>query len=184
MRADDYDRNGALDPLVVAYNGEEAYPVHPRNVLGRQLPSLKSQIPDYATYGGWTTANLPAVSGEGIELEAREFRSVWLENDGSGKYTAHFLPAMGQTAPIRAAIATTLADGRPGLLVVQNDYAMEVTGGQLDAGTGFALALDAEGRLEVLPHYWSVRGDARSVVMVGDTVLVGVNGEKVKAYSR
>ncbi|WP_420459025.1 VCBS repeat-containing protein [Neolewinella sp.] len=182
VRADDYDRNGALDPIVTAYSGEMAYPVHPRNTLARQLPGLKRQIPDYASYGGWTERNLPPVGEGGVELAAREFRSVWLENDGSGRFTAHFLPTAGQVAPVQAAVPGTLADGRAGLLVVQNDYAMEVSGGRLDAGTGFALTLDGRGEPEVLPDYWSVRGDARSIVAVGDTVLVGINDGPVVPY--
>ena len=182
VRADDYDRNGALDPIVTAYNGEESYPVHPRNTLARQLPGLKRQIPDYASYGGWTERNLPPVGEGGVELVAREFRSAWLENDGTGRFTPHFLPTAGQVAPVQAAVPRRLADGRSGLLVVQNDYAMEVSGGRLDAGTGFALALDEQGEPEVLPRYWSVRGDARAVVAVGDTVLVGINGGPIVPY--
>ncbi len=182
VRADDYDRNGALDPIVTAYNGEVAYPVHPRNTLGRQLPGLKRQIPDYASYGRWTERDLPPVTEQGVKLEAREFRSAWLENDGTGTFTVHFLPLAAQTAPVQAAVRYYLADGRAALLVVQNDYALEVHGGRLDAGTGFALTLDASGAPEVLPHYWSVRADARSVVVMGDTIVVGVNGGTLKAY--
>ena len=184
VRADDYDRNGALDPIVTAYNGEAAYPVHPRNTLGRQLPGLKRQIPDYASYGGWTERDLPPVTEQGVRLVAREFRSVWFENDGVGGFTAHFLPLAGQTAPLQAAAPYELADGRNALLVVQNDYALEVHGGRLDAGTGFALVLDANGFPEMLPHYWSVRVDARSIVVLGDTVVVGVNSAAVQTYHK
>ena len=182
VRAEDYDGNGAIDPIVTAFLGDTAYPVHPRNTLGRQLPGLKRRMPDYATYGGWTEADLPPLSEAGLRLEVRDFRSVWLENRGDGTFVPHFLPATGQTAPIRAAVETVLPDGRAGLLVVQNDHATEVLGGRLDAGTGFALTLDGAGEPEVLPRFWSVRGDARSVVRWQDYFLVGRNGGRVAAY--
>ncbi|WP_116107978.1 VCBS repeat-containing protein [Lewinella sp. IMCC34191] len=182
VHADDYDRNGAIDPIVTAYLEGKSHPIHPRNTLARQLPSLKRQFPDYATYGTWTDAEMPELTAEGIRLEAREFRSAWFENQGNGTFTAHFLPGTGQTAPIRDAIGTTLADGRPGLLAVQNDYAFEVLNGRMDAGTGLAITLDEAGEPEVLPDYWSVRGDARSVVQWQELFLVGINNGQVRAY--
>ncbi len=69
------------------------------------------------------------------------------------------------------------------MLAVQNDHAVEVLGGRLDVGTGFALTLDPSGEPEVLPHYWSVRGDVRSVVAVGNTIVVGIDGGKTRAYT-
>ena len=182
VRAQDYDGNGAVDPIVTAWDGTGYYPVHPRNTLGRQLPSLKHQIPDYATYGSWTADNMPELGETGVEIAAREFRSVWFENDGQGNFTPHPLPRRAQAAPVRAAVPWTLADGRAALLVVQNDYATEILGGRMDAGTGFALTLDAAGGPEVLPDYWSVRGDARSVTRWGNRVFVGVNNGRIWEY--
>ncbi|WP_116125511.1 CRTAC1 family protein [Lewinella sp. IMCC34183] len=182
VTADDYDGNGAVDPIITAWDGTAYYPVHPRNTLGRQLPGLKQQIPDYATYGSWTADNMPLPGPDGITLEAREFRTTWFENDGAGHFTPHFLPWTAQTAPVRAAVSWTLPDGRPALLAVQNDYATEILGGMLDAGNGFALTVDAAGRPEVLPEFWSVRGDARSVVRLDSLLLVGVNDGPVRAY--
>ncbi|MGB3801786.1 MAG: CRTAC1 family protein [Lewinella sp.] len=182
VHADDYDGNGAIDPIVSAYLEGKSHPVHPRNTLARQLPGLKRQFPDYATYGTWTDAEMPKLTDKGIRLEAREFRSAWFENRGDGTFIPHFLPATGQTAPIRDAVSTTLPDGRPALLAVQNDYAIEVLHGRLDAGTGLAITLGDSGEPEVLPDYWSVRGDARSVVKWQDLFLVGINDGQVRAY--
>ncbi len=185
VRVADYDDNGKADPIVTAYNGETAYPVHPRNTLGRQLPSLKRQMPSYGDYGGWTEAELPPLGEDGYVLRINDLHSYYLENDGAGHFTYHPLPLPGQTAPIRAAVPTVLTDGRPGLLVVQNDYATEVLNGRYDAGTGFALSLDSAGQPEVLPRYWSVRADARSVVRLrSGAILVGVNGGRVLSFTR
>ena len=182
LRVADYDDNGTLDPILMMYNGAESYPVHPRNTLGRQLPGFKKQAVTYAEYGGWREANMPDIGPEGFVLEAKELRSIYLENDGHANFTVHYLPAIAQTAPLRDAVTVTLADGRRGWLVVQNDYATEVLGGQLDAGTGFLLTVDSADRPVVDPDYWSVRGDARSVVQLDSLVVVGINSGRLRLY--
>ncbi len=182
LRVADYDDNGTLDPILMRYNGADSYPAHPRNTLGRQLPGFKKQAVTYAEYGGWREANMPTIGPDGFVLEAKELRSVYLENDGTGNFTLHYLSAIAQAAPVRDAVAIPLSDGRRGWLVVQNDYATEVLGGRLDAGTGFFLTVDTLGRPVVDPDYWSVRGDARSVTQLDDWVVVGINNRPLRAY--
>ncbi|MEL7162582.1 MAG: hypothetical protein AAFN92_17630, partial [Bacteroidota bacterium] len=180
VRQDDFDGNGRLDPITLAYHDDRLHPVHPRNTLTRQLPGWKRMLNTFAAYGQWTADNLPAMSKDGKELRATEFRSLYLENDGAGNFTVRPLPATAQTAPLQDAVEIMLDDGRLGLLCVQNDYAVEPLGGRLDAGTGFVLTLDDAGKLEVLDDYVSVLGDARSVVRLrtaagGVMILVGIN---------
>jgi hypothetical protein len=182
LRTADYDGNGTLDPILMMYIGDTSYPTHPRNTLGRQLPGFKKQAVTYAEYGGWQEANMPDLGEEGFVLEAAELRSAYLENDGSGNFTVHFLPNTGQTAPIRDALSITTAVGQSGFLVVQNDYATEVLGGRLDAGTGFLLTIDESGMPVVDSDYWSVRGDARSLVRLNDYIVVGTNDAALRMY--
>ncbi|NEL79572.1 MAG: VCBS repeat-containing protein, partial [Xanthomonas perforans] len=49
--AADYDKNGTLDPILSFFNGDTEYPIHPRDVLTDQVPSLKKKMTSYATYG-------------------------------------------------------------------------------------------------------------------------------------
>lgn len=180
VRVQDYDNNGTLDPIMMQYNGERSHPVHPRNTLGRQLPALKKQRTSYAEYGGWAAENMPPLDESGFQLEANDFRSYYLRNDG-GSFTAFPLSPMGQTAPIRDALLHKTSAGTC-FLAVQNDYAFEVLFGRMDAGTGLAIRVDEFGRPIVDPGYWSVRDDARSVVQLGDKILVGVNDGEARLY--
>ncbi|CAH1002507.1 hypothetical protein LEM8419_03386 [Neolewinella maritima] len=181
LRVADYDDNGTLDPIMTMYIADHAHPVHPRNTLGRQLPGFKKQATTYAMYGSWAAENMPPLGEKGFLLQAKEFRSVYLENDGSGHFTTHYLPKSAQTAPIRDALPVRLPNGRTALLAVQNDYALEVLGGRLDAGTGFALSAEG-GTLRVDPDYWSVRGDARSVVQLDSLTVVGINSAPLRYF--
>ncbi|MEO0732820.1 MAG: ASPIC/UnbV domain-containing protein, partial [Bacteroidota bacterium] len=180
VREDDFDGNGRLDVITLAYNGDRLHPVHPRNTLTRQLPSWKRMLTSFAAYGQWTADDLPPMGETGVERYATEFRSLYLENDGTGNFTAHPLPAAAQIAPLQDAINVTLDDGRPGLLCVQNDYAVEPLGGHFDAGTGFVLTLNEAGELVVREDLVRVRGDARAVVKLrtaegGEMILVGMH---------
>lgn len=185
LLADDYDGNGDLDPILTAFNDGVAFPLAPRNTLTRQLPGLKRQIQNFATYGRWTIADLPPLTGRGIRLEATEMRTLFLRNDGAGNFTIIPLPAAAQTAPVRDAVSVTLADGRPALLVVQNDYAIEPLGGPYDGGKGFLLTVGANGELEVQTSYPNIRKDARSVIGLRDgrggfSYFVGINNGKIR----
>jgi hypothetical protein len=165
------------------YIGDKSYPTHPRNTLGRQLPGFKKQAVTYAQYGGWEERNMPDLGEDGYLLEARELRSAYLENDGTGRFTVHFLTNTGQTAPIRDALFLPDTEYGPAFLTVQNDYATEVLGGRLDAGTGFLLTLDEHGQPVVDSDYWSVRGDARSLVRLEERIVVGTNDGPLRMYT-
>jgi hypothetical protein len=183
LRVADYDDNESLDPILMMYIGDKSYPTHPRNTLGRQLPGFKKQAVTYAQYGGWEERNMPDLGEDGYLLEARELRSAYLENDGTGRFTVHFLPNTGQTAPIRDALFLPDTEYGPAFLTVQNDYATEVLGGRLDAGTGFLLTLDEHGQPVVDSDYWSVRGDARSLVRLEERIVVGTNDGPLRMYT-
>lgn len=184
LYVDDFDGNGRVDPILTAYNGDRAYPVPPRNTLGKQIPAWKRQLTTYRAYGDWTTDNLPALSERGFQLTATELRSLYLENLGDGTFRTHPLPAAAQTAPLQDAAPITLPGGRPALLCVQNDFAWEPLGGKLDAGTGFLLTLDANGRPEVNTGAIYLPQDCRSVVAIATPSdpqhYVGVNDGPVR----
>ena len=182
LRVDDYDKNGALDPILTAFLHGESYPVHPRNALGRQLPRLKQQMPSYAAYAAWTRQRLPPPGPDGYTLEAEELRSLVFVNDGARVWRRLDLPRVGQIAPVRDAVLVERPGERPYLLCVENDYAVQVLDGPLDAGNGFALSLSPEGEVSVDRRAWDVRGDTRAVVRVGEEVVVGVNNGAVRRF--
>ncbi len=182
MIVDDYDKNGALDPILTAFLRGESYPVHPRNALGRQLPRLKQQMPSYATYAAWTKKRLPPPGPEGYTLRAETLASQLFVNAGSRAWTALELPRAAQVAPIRDAVLVQPTAGRPYLLCIENDYAVQVLDGPLDAGNGFALGLGADGTPTVDRRVWDIRGDARSVVRLGGAIAVGVNDAAVRTF--
>ncbi len=179
---DDFDKNGALDPILTAFLQGESYPVHPRNSLGRQLPKLKQQMPSYAAYAAWTIKRLPPPGPDGQTLRAEGLASMFFHNEGPRRWKGVELPRTGQMAPVRDAILVSPLGEVPYLLVVENDYAVQVLDGPLDAGNGFALSLGDSGLLMVDRAVWNVRGDGRSVVRIGDAIAVGLNNGPVLTF--
>ncbi|MEM7574756.1 MAG: VCBS repeat-containing protein [Bacteroidota bacterium] len=187
IRAQDYDENGSIDPLVSAFNEGEAWPVHPRNTLLKQLPGLAPQLPDFATYGTTKAAQLPEPDQSGTTLCATEFRSAYLENDGSGQFQFQALPIAAQIAPIRAMTRIERL-GKLELLAVQNDYAPEVLSGRYDAGKGLWLYQKEDGTIGQREAAWSVRGDQHSLLRLGGSgveELILVGGQSgIQVYGR
>ena len=102
----DIDGNGAIDPIVTVYDADgRTYPVHPRNALTRQVPSLKRFIPQFRDYTTWDGATISGLSEQTEVYEVDELGSIYFENDGEGSFTQHRLPQRAQEAPLRAAIS-------------------------------------------------------------------------------
>ena len=187
IRAQDYDNNGSVDPLVSAYNEGEAWPVHPRNTLLKQLPRLAPQLPDFATYGQTNASQLPEVDATGITLCATEFRSAYLENDGTGQFQFTPLPMAAQIAPIRA-MTSVSSSGQMELLAVQNDYAPETLSGRYDAGMGLWLGRDENNTIQLIEGGWSVRGDQHSLLRLGgegvEELIISGGQDGILLYGR
>ncbi|MEO0733283.1 MAG: FG-GAP-like repeat-containing protein, partial [Bacteroidota bacterium] len=179
---EDFDKNGSIDPIMLAYFGTDNHPVHPRNTLGHQIPGFKRQMTSYAQYGTYSEENMPPVTEAGFVLQAEEFRSFYLRNDGDRKFTVLPLPLRGQLAPIRDAVPYRTDVGEEVMLVVENDYAVEPRFGRMDSGTGFALRLDEQGALVTDSDFWAVRGPAHTLVRLNGQIVVGMNDGPLGVY--
>ncbi|MEL6355875.1 MAG: VCBS repeat-containing protein, partial [Bacteroidota bacterium] len=185
LYADDFDDNGAIDPIITAYNGAQPYPVHPRNTLTKQLPKFKTQVPNFSSYGKLTADQLPPGSEQLVKICATEFRSGYFENDGQGHFQFIPLPNTAQLAPIRAMELSS----NDTLIAVGNDYAYEVLGGRYDAGTGFQLTQTIEGSWQVDRSAISATGDVHSLIILnngaGKTTATIIGSQKgISVYTQ
>jgi len=169
--AKDFDNNGTLDPIVTFFENGKKYPLVQKEILVKQLPSLKKKYLYATTYATatiediWPKKDLDAA----IQLLAYDFETCWWENQG-GKFVRHSLPYQVQTSAIQAIVAEDLnGDGHLDLLMAGNKSNLEVGSGRYDSGNGAFLSGDGKGNFTWVNNlqsgFWAMR-EARDLVML------------------
>ena len=191
--ANDYDKNGSLDPVMTYYLQGTKQIVHARDELISQISAMRSRFRKYKDYSDATFDESFLKS----ELESAYvtcgnwFESSYIENKGSGNFSVEVLPLEAQFSPGYGMIANDFdLDGNLDVLMVGNMYAIEVNTGRYDASVGLYLRGDGEGGFH--PSRASETGffsdgDAKGLAKIalaksGSLVLVGNNSGPVKAF--
>ena len=140
--AKDFDNNGAIDPIITYYNQGRSWPLAQKEIITKQMPSLKKKILYYRDYAKSTLTDLFSKKDvdASYQLNAKTFHTSWFENDGKGKFVQHFLPIEAQFSPIFGITMSDLnKDGYLDLILVGNKWDCEPETGQQDAGNGLVL---------------------------------------------
>ncbi len=191
--AKDFDDNGQVD-LVLAYSREgKSWPFYGRNVLGEQMPEIKKTFPDYAGYAQATVRELfpPGALSDALHLQADNFASVYIENQGEGRFAATPLPRAAQASAIQAMVPADFnADGRLDLLVAGNMFGVEFRSPRADASLGYLLLGYGNGRFLPVPPRESglfAGGDVRSMASIRlgtqPALLIGKNDDRLQLIS-
>lgn len=143
----DLDQNGGVDPFVSCYwpdsmGVKREYLYNPMHDVMKQVPQLRKRFNSFAEFGEATAGDIlePYNIDPSEILIANTMESVWLENDGTGRFTVHSFPLEAQMAPIFGTLLIDVdGDGYLDVLMVGNDYGMEVQQGRADAFVGLYL---------------------------------------------
>jgi hypothetical protein len=133
--------------LTQTIDGTE-YPLAGLAPLGREIYPLGVRFP---THGSFAQASIPrlfprAQLEQALRLEVDTFASLFLRNDGGGRFTASSLPNLAQISPIRGIVADDLdGDGHLDLVVAGNIYDTEPNTPRADAGNGLWLRGNGKG---------------------------------------
>lgn len=191
----DLDNNGSIDPLISCFWRDSVgdryeYLYHPRQDVIKQFVGIRKRFNTYAEFGESTVPEMFA-GGEmddALILTTNWLKSSWIENQ-NGKFVMHPLPIEAQLAPIYGIQTLDYDhDGRLDIVMVGNDFGMEVQQGRADAFVGLVLH-NAGAQFEPLrlaESKWYVPGDAKSLakVMVSDSAYLmfsGQNRDELKA---
>ncbi len=174
--AKDYDNNERWDALFSRWTASTLhgpkmeFPVAYRDQLAEEIPSIKKQFPDYASYAKATMKTVMSnFNREGeLQLKATNFNSVWIENKGGFQFELHPLPAPVQWSPVYGIVVNDFnADGNPDIAVSGNEYNMHPYLGRYDASNGIVLKGDGKGGFTVLSIVQSglfIPGNAKTLV--------------------
>lgn len=190
--AKDFDSNGTLDPIVAYMEEGKLYPLMQKDVLLKQMPSLKKKFlysKDYAKatmQDLWPQKELDAA----LNLFCYELRSCWWENQG-GKFIRRDIPMPAQTAPVQGIICQDFnKDGHLDLLMAGNKYGFEVETNPCDAGTGTLLLGDGKGNFSWMDNslsgFWALR-EARDLALLRgpgskNRIVVANNNSKLQIF--
>lgn len=185
--AKDFDDNGKNDVVLAYHQKGNCFPVRGLQCSSEQIPTIKKKMVSYENFG---SASLDAIYGSealesALNKTAFEFQSAILWNEAKG-FKLSALPIEAQFAPTQAILAEDYdKDGCLDLLLVGNQYPVEVETGRYDAHKGLLLKGNCGNDFSAVPFSKSgffVDGDARSLASLnlnGKTLIIsGLNNDK------
>ncbi len=152
--ANDFDKDGNVDPVMCFYNGDENYFAHSRDELISQINAMRSRFKTYRSYAEtpFRKSFLPEELENAYVVKSHKFASSYIENLGDGTFEISDLPIDAQMGPIEGIIVRDLDhDGFEDLILTGNSYATEVATGRYDALKGLVLIGNGSGNFETIP---------------------------------
>ena len=145
--AKDFDNNGIFDLIPSVYlpdveGNKKEFPANGRDDLLKQINAMRKKFPSYKKYAvaGMDQVLTEAERKNALIMEANDFETVLLRNDGKMDFTLIPLPKEAQFSVINGMVADDFdGDGNLDLLMNGNDYGTEVTVGRYDAFNGLLL---------------------------------------------
>jgi hypothetical protein len=183
----DVDGNGSTDPIITYYHADESFPLALRDDLIGQVPSMKKKFMDYTQYAkaGINDILTKDQLAKAPVLTTNQLKTLYLENTGAS-FVPRELPVEAQAAPVFAiAVLDLNKDGNLDFILAGNNSKNRIYLGRDDANHGSVMLGDGKGNFHYLPQQKSglnLRGDVRSLVTDGKSLLFGVNNAAVKAY--
>jgi len=193
--ANDFDKNGKLDPVFCHYIAGVEYPVHSRDELIAQIPPIKVRFNKYKKYASASFDKIfrkPEKKGMQV-LRAERFESSYIENLGDGNFELRSLPIEMQFAPLNYFLVDDYnEDGNLDALAVGNSYAGSDVIGRYDAFTGALMLGDGKGDFEIQRGAecgFLAEADAKSIIQIetlkdNNLILIGNNSDSLQVFEK
>jgi hypothetical protein len=147
ITAKDFDNNGSYDAFPSLFLKDQdgqmkEFPAHTREDIVKQMISMRVRYQNYKSFAVSTMDSVltPAMRKDAIRLKANILQSVYLRNDGGGKFTMMPLPVEAQISQLSGMVVDDFdGDGNLDIALSGNDYGTEVSTGRYDAFNGLML---------------------------------------------
>jgi hypothetical protein len=184
----DFDNDDQIDPFFCYHIGDTSYPYASRDEALSQVSFLKRRFTDYAQY---SNATMQTIFKEdelmnSKKLDANVLETMYFENTGN-TFVARPLPIEAQFSPVYAIASVDVdKDGDHDVIMGGNESHVRVRLGQSDANRGLILINDGKGNFscaKARTHGMDVEGDVRSIVPVGNKIMLGITGRKLRTFT-
>lgn len=190
MHFDDFDKNGAVDPILSYFIQGTSFPLATRDELLAQWVALKSVYPSYESYANTDLDILlkEHISDTTIRWEASEMESIALLSTAEGGYSLRVLPDEVQRSPLTSILILDLnSDGNQDLILAGNRSQNALKIGKNESNYGTVLLGNGQGAFDVLPNRLSglkLTGAISDLVEINRTLFVGRCAEEISLYQR
>ncbi|MFX0558378.1 VCBS repeat-containing protein [Maribacter sp. CXY002] len=201
LYAKDLDNNGTIDPLISYYlrdsvGVKKEYLYHPWQDVTKQYVGIRKKFNSFGEFGASTLPEMFADDGlldDAKVLSFNYMETSWIENLGEGKFKMHKLPIETQYGPIYGILPQDInMDNHLDLLMIGNDFGMEVQQGMADALIGLTLKNKGGGTLKTLTleeTNFYVPGDGKALVSLINSnkkplVIASQNNDSLKVFER
>ncbi len=195
----DFDDNGTKDLIPTCWfedvdGVKNEYPYFGRLEYEKQVVKIKGQFQKHGDYAKATINEIlsPSDLEDCLVLSANYMKSGYLENLGDGTFSLTALPHEAQVAPLYGSQPLDVnQDGHLDIVMIGNDYGMEVSLGRMDALDGLVLLGDGSGSFTSMPGRTSgfyVQEDGKSLVTIYNNakkkldIVAGQNKSQLKVY--
>ncbi|MEZ4928335.1 MAG: VCBS repeat-containing protein [Saprospiraceae bacterium] len=166
--ASDFDKNGSLDPILVMAENGVYKPVEQLGRLVSQIPPLKKKYNRNTPYSKASILDLFSKQEllSGIVLQAQHLESAAFINE-QGTFKARPLPDFAQISTTEKLLMYDFdGDNLLDMLVLGNDYGMNMNTYQLDASEGYIFPGLANGLFAETPVSLANNAAARDAVLI------------------
>jgi hypothetical protein len=175
ITAKDFDHNGSYDVFPSVFLKDQdgkmkEFPVETRDDIVKQMLDMRVKFQNYKSFATATMDEMitPDMRKGAQRLMANTMQSVYLRNDGKGKFTMIPLPIEAQFSQLSGMSVDDFdGDGNLDVVINGNDYGTEVTIGRYDAFNGLLLKGDGKGNfkpLSILQSGIYIPGDGKALV--------------------
>lgn len=188
----DFDNNGTLDPLITYQSKKGIFPIHSRDELVKQIPSLKKKFVKHEDFAGKTISQILGAEmlRKSKRLEVTFFSSISLENMRNFNFNIKKLPKEAQFTPIYSILATDInGDNLPDLITGGNNKETAPYFGTYDAGRGLVLLGKGGANfspLSVEKSGLNISGQIRDIKKLNLQhtmhLIIGLNDDKALLY--
>ena len=198
ITAKDFDGNGRYIGIPSLFlpdqqGQKKEFPVDGRDDISKQMNSLKRKFANYKSYAkaGMDEVLTPQQRNGALRLNATMLQSVYLRNDGGGKFTMIPLPKEAQISVVNGMVVDDFdGDGNLDVLMNGNDYGTDISIGRYDALNGLLLKGDGAGGftpLSILQSGIYIPGNGKALVKLQSSsgsylVAASQNRDVLKLY--